>query len=149
MTYKEVAFMKRIVFTVTVALVMALILVGGAASAQASEAAVSVQVDPTAQAIAGGKTLLVTVEVACEPGLEVIEAHVSAQQEGATSTFAGIGGVVCDGKTHVHKVRVNALDGQFSSGTAFVSAFVLLRDPATGETVQGQHALTVSVVGAR
>ena len=140
--------MKRIVFMVTVALVVALILVGGMASAQESEA-VSVQVGPTAQAIAGGQTLLVTVEVACEPGFEVLEAHVSAQQEGATSNFAGIGSVVCDGKPHVHKVRVNALDGQFSRGTAFVSAFVLLLDPATQTTVQGQGSRTVSVVGAR
>jgi hypothetical protein len=140
--------MKRIVFMVTVALVMALIVVGGAASAQEPEA-VSVQVDPTAQAIAGGQTLLVTVEVACEPGWQVLEAHVSAQQEGATSTFAGIGGVVCDSKPHVHKVRVNALDGQFNRGKASVSAFVLLLDPATQMTVQGQDARTVSVVGAR
>jgi hypothetical protein len=139
--------MKRIVFMVTVALVVALIVVGGAASAQEPEA-VSVQVGPTAQAIAGGQTLLVTVEVACEPGWQVLEAQVFAQQEGATSTFAGIGGVVCDGKPHVHKVRVNALDGQFSRGTASVSAFVLLLDPATQMTVQGQDARTVSVVGA-
>jgi len=109
---------------------------------------VSVQVDPTAQAIAGGRTLLVTVEVACEPGWQVLEANVSATQE-ATSSLAGIGGVVCDGKPHVHKVRVNALDGQFSRGTAFVSAFVLLLDPATQTTMQGQEARTVSVVGAR
>ena len=140
--------MKRIVFMVTVALVVALILVGGMASAQESEA-VSVQVGPTTQAIAGGQTLLVTVEVACEPRFEVLEAHVSAQQEGATSNFTGIGSVVCDGKPHVHKVRVNALDGQFSRGTATVSAFVLLLDPATQTTVQGQDSRTVSVVGAR
>ncbi len=139
--------MKRIVFMVTMALVMVLILVGGAASAQESEA-VSVQVGPTTQAIAGGQTLLVTVEVACEPRFKALEAHVSAQQ-GATSNFEGIGSVVCDGKPHVHKVRVNALDGQFSRGTAFVSAFVLLLDPATQTTVQGQDARTVSVVGAR
>ena len=139
--------MKRIVFMVTVALVVALILVGGAASAQEPEA-VSLQVAPTAQAIAGGRTLLVRVEVACEPGWQVLEANVSATQ-GATSSLAGIGGVVCDGKPHVHKVRVDTLDGQFSRGTAFVSAFVLLLDPATQTTVQGQDARTVSVVGAR
>jgi hypothetical protein len=140
--------MKRIVFMVTVALVVALILVGGAASAQEPEA-VSVQVDPTAQVIAGGRTLLVTVEVACEPGWQVLEANVSVTQ-GATSSLVGIGGVVCDGKPHVHKVKVNALgEGQFSRGTAFVSAFVLLLDPATQTTVQGQDARTVSVVGGR
>ena len=142
--------MKRIVLTVTVALVMAVIVAAGAASAQELEPeAVSVQVAPTAKAIAGGQTLLVTVTVTCEPGLQVLEAHVFAQQ-GATSNFAGIGSVVCDGKPHVHKVRVNALDGQqFSRGEAHVSAFVLLLDPVTGMTVQGQEARTVSVVGPR
>ena len=140
--------MKRIVLTVTVAVVMAGIVAAGAASAQET-GAVSVQVAPTAKAIAGGQTLLVTVEVACEPGLEVLEANVFAQQ-GATSNFAGIGSVVCDGNPHVHKVRVNALDGQFSRGEAHVSAFVLLLvDPVTGTTVQGQDARTVSVVGPR
>jgi hypothetical protein len=138
--------MKRIVFMVSVALVMALILGGGAASAQEP---VSVQVDPTAQAIGGGQTLLVRVEVACEPGLQVLEANVSATQ-GATSSMAGIGGVVCDGNPHVYKVRVNALDGQFSRGTASVSAFVLVcLDPACLQTAQGQNTRTVSVVGAR
>jgi hypothetical protein len=139
--------MKRIVLMVTVALVMAVIVAAGAASAQVP-GAVSVQVGPTAQAIAGGQTLLVTVTVACEPGFEVLEAQVFAQQ-GATSNFAGIGSVVCDGKPHVHKVRVDALDGQFSRGEVHVSAFVLLLDPVTGTTVQGQDARTVSVVGPR
>jgi hypothetical protein len=140
--------MKRIVLMVTVALVMAVIVAAGAASAQ-EPGAVSVQVGPTAQAIAGGRALLVTVTVACEPGFEVLEAQVFAQQ-GATSNFAGIGSVVCDGKPHVHKVRVDALDGQFSRGEVHVSAFVLLLlDPVTGTTVQGQDARTVSVVGPR
>jgi hypothetical protein len=136
---------KRIVLLVTVVL-MGMILATGAASAQDTTEAVSVQVSPTAQAIAGGQALLVTVSVTCEPGFEVLEAHVFAQQ-GATSNFAGIGSVVCDGRPHVHKVRVNALDGQFSRGEASVSAFVLLLDPATGATVQGEDARTVSVVG--
>jgi hypothetical protein len=135
--------MTRIILMVTVAVMMAMTLSAGAATAQE---AVSVQVSPTAQAIAGGQALLVTVEVTCEPGFEVLEAHVDVHQD---STFrqAGIGSVVCDGKPHVHKVRVNALDGQFSRGEAYVSAFVLLLDPATGMTVQGQDARTVSVVG--
>ena len=139
---------KRIVLIVTLAAAVAIILPAGAASAQGT-GGVSVQVGTTAQAIAGGQALLVTVEVACEPGWQVLEANVSATQ-GATSSLAGIGGVVCDGKPHVHKVRVNALDGgQFSRGEAYVSAFVLLLDPATGSTVQGQNARTVSVVGPR
>jgi hypothetical protein len=145
--YKEVAFMKRIVFMVTVALVVALILVGGAASAQ-KPAAVSVQVGPTAQAIDGGQTLLVTVEVACEPGLQVLEANVSATQ-GATTNLVGFGGVDCDGNPAVHTVSVAAPDGQlFSRGKASVSAFVLLLDPQTG-TVQGQDSRKVNVLVAR
>jgi hypothetical protein len=89
------------------------------------------------------------VTVACEPGWQVLEANVSAIQGATTSTLAGIGGVVCDGKPHVHTVRVNALDGQFSRGKASVSAFVLLLDPATQTTVQGQDARTVTVLVAR
>jgi hypothetical protein len=138
--------MKRIVLVVMVTLVMALILAVGGASAREDEA-VSVQVRPTAQVIEGGAALLVTVKVACEPGFEVREAHVFAQQ-GATSNFGGIP-VVCDGEGRVHEVRVSALDGQFGSGKASVSAFVLLLDPATGTTVQGQDARTVRVVEAR
>jgi hypothetical protein len=79
---------------------------------------------------------------------EYLVVNVSATQ-GATSSMAGIGGV-CDGNPHVHKVRVNALDGQFSRGTAFVSAFVLVcLDAECLQTAQGQDARTVSVVGAR
>jgi hypothetical protein len=142
---EEVALMiKRIVLMFTMALVMTLILAASAVSAQEL-----VQVGPKAQAIAGGQTLLVRVTVACEPGLQVLEANVSATQ-GATSTLAGIGSVVCDGKSRVYKVRVNALDdARFSRGDAFVSAFVLLLDPLTQMTVQGQDARTVSVVGPR
>jgi hypothetical protein len=88
-TYEEeVAFMKRFVLVVMVALVMALILAVGGASAKPE--AISVQVGPTAQIDEGpaGNALLVTVEVACEQGFEVLEANVFAQQ-GATSNFGG------------------------------------------------------------
>ena len=124
---------------------IAMFLTAGVAGAQETEA-VSVQVGPTAQVVAGGQALLVTVEVTCEPGLEVLEAHVSAQQ-GTTFGQAGIGSVVCDGRPRKYKVRINALDGRFSSGEAYVSAFVLLLDPQTGITKQGQDAGIVSVVG--
>ena len=135
----------RIILMITLAAVIAMILSAGVASAQETEA-VSVQVGPTAQVIAGGQALLVTVEVTCESGLEVLEAHVSAQQ-GTTFGQAGIGSVVCDGRTRKHEVRIAALDGQFSREEAYVSAFVLLLEPQTGTTKQGQDARTVSVVG--
>jgi hypothetical protein len=140
---------KRLMSLVTVAaLMVAMLLPTGAANARQQADSVVVDVGPTAKLLEDGQAVRVKVKVACEPGWQVLEANVSATQ-GATSSLAGIGGVVCDGKPHVHKVRVNALDGQFSRGTASVSAFVLLLDPATQTTVQGQDARTVSVVGAR
>ena len=137
---------KRGILVVTLAAAtMAMFLTASVAGAQETEA-VSVQVGPTAQVVAGGQALLVTVEVTCEPGLEVLEAHVSAQQ-GITFGQAGIGSVVCDDRSRKYKVRINALDGRFSSGEAYVSAFVLLLDPQTGTTKQGQDAGIVRVVG--
>jgi hypothetical protein len=140
---------KRFMSLVTVAaLMVAMLLPTAAANARLQADPVVVEVGPTAKVLEDGQAVRVMVKVACEPGWQVLEANVSATQ-GATSSLAGIGGVVCDGKPHVHKVRVEALDGQFSRGTASVSAFVLLLDPATQTTVQGQDARTVSVVGAR
>jgi hypothetical protein len=140
---------KRLMSLVTVAaLMVAMLSPTAAANARQQADSVVVDVGPTAKLLDDGQAVRVKVKVACEPGWQVLEANVSATQ-GATSSLAGIGGVVCDGKPHVHKVRVNALDGQFSRGTASVSAFVLLLDPATQTTVQGQDARTVSVVGAR
>lgn len=137
--------MKRIITALTLAVLIVLLLLPvGAVNAQD---AVSVEVEPTARAIAGGQTLLVTVEIACEPGLEVLEAHVSAQQ-GATFGQAGIGAVVCNGRAHQYKVLISAPEGQFTSGEAYVSAFVLVLDPQTQMTQQGQDARTVTVVGA-
>ena len=138
--------MKRIFTALTLAALMVVVLLpAGAVSAQE---AVKVEVRPTAQAIAGGQTLLLRVEVSCEPNLQVLEANVFVQQ-GPTSVLAGLGSVECDGTTHTYKVKVSALDGQFSRGEANVSAFVLLLDPSTGMTVQGQDARMVSVVGPR
>jgi hypothetical protein len=138
--------MKGIVTLLSVAALMAFTLLT-AAAAIAQQETVTVEVRPTAQLIQGGQTLLVTVEVACEPGLQVLEAHVDVTQD-STFAQASIGSVVCDAKPHVHKVRVNPLDGQqFSREEARVSAFVLLLDPATGTTVQGQDTLIVRVVG--
>jgi hypothetical protein len=139
------AEMKRMVALLTMAtLIATFMLAAGTVSAQ--EEAVTLEVGPSARVIGGGQALLVTIEVTCEPNLQVLEANVFVQQ-GATSVLAGIGSVECDGTPHTHKVKVSALDGQFSRGEANVSAFVLLLDASTGMTVQGQDARTVSVVG--
>ena len=136
--------MKLMVALLTAATLMVTPLL--ASSSVAAQEAVTVEARPTAQVIAAGQVLQVRVEVTCEPTLQVLEAHVSVQQ-GATFGQAGLGSVVCDGQAHTHKIRVSALDGHFSRGEAYVSAFVLLVDPSTGMTVQGQDARTVSGVG--
>jgi hypothetical protein len=57
--------------------------------------------------------------------------------------------VECDGRTHVHMEEVQALDGPFHRGEAFVSAFVLVcLDEECAETAQGQETRLVRVVGS-
>ena len=56
--------------------------------------------------------------------------------------------MVCDGKSQVRFVEVNALEGAFHRGEAFVSAFALVcLDPDCAETADGEDTGTVRVVG--
>jgi hypothetical protein len=138
--------MKRIVFMVTVALVVALILAAGAASAQEEEA-VTVEVGPTAKLIEDGQAVQVKVKVTCEPVDHVLEGLLFVQQEDAYGE-GFLSSVVCDGKTHVHMEEVEALDGPFHRGEAFVSAFVLVcLDEECADSAQGQETRLVRVVG--
>ena len=143
--------MKRLVALLTVAtLMVALLLPAGAASAQQEEEAVTVEVGPTAKLIEDGQAVQVKVKVSCEPPAHVLEAAVFAQQDEQTVWGeAGIASVVCDGKSHVRFVEVNALEGQFHRGEVYVSAFVLVcLDPDCAETAAGGDTRsTVKVVG--
>jgi hypothetical protein len=141
--------MRRLVMlVVVVALSAAMLLALGAASAQQADTVV-VEVGPTAKVIDDGQAVRVKVKVACEPPAEVLEAAVFTQQDEQTIWGeAGIASVVCDGKSHVRFVEVNALEGQFHRGEAFVSAFVLVcLDPDCADTADGGDTRTVKVVG--
>jgi hypothetical protein len=136
---------------------MRLILLGALVSVLALLVAAGVKAQTTATAtiqpdgviIDGGGAALVFVVVECtlDPGDELLEGFVSLSQE-ATSGMGGLN-PTCDGKPHRNVVRVQALDGNFHSGDAFASAFLLFLDPETGATVQAQDSRTITLRGPK
>jgi hypothetical protein len=115
-----------------------------AGTAQA-QAAVAVSIEPEAKLLANGAVRAVVV-VSCDPGHQVLEAHLSVSQDNqATSGQAAIP-VRCDSKSRKYRVTVTPLEGAFHAGDAFASAFVLTcAEPACGTTEQGQDARTVTL----
>jgi hypothetical protein len=111
-----------------------------------AQAAVAVAIQPAAKLVGDGAVRVVVV-ASCDPGQQVLEAHLSVSQDDhAIFGMTGIP-VRCDGKARRHRVTVSPLDGAFHAGDAFASAFVLTcADPPTcGTTEQGQDALTITV----
>ena len=110
------------------------------------QAAVIVSIRPRAKLTANGGVREVVVE-SCDPGDQVLEAHLSVSQD--DQTVSGLDGIPVrsDGKSRKYRVTVSPLDGTFHPGDAFASAFVLIcTDPPTcGMTEQAQHAGTVTV----
>jgi hypothetical protein len=146
---KEVGPMKRIMLVLSlVALMVAVLLPAGAASAQEEEV-VTVELGPTAKLIDDGQAVQVKVKVSCEPGVDhVLESLLFVQQEDAYGEGFGFP-VVCDGKTRVYMPKVEALDGPFHRGEASVSAFALVcLDETCENTAQGQETRQVRVVGS-
>ena len=141
--------MKRIMLALSlVALMVVALPPTGAATAQEEEV-VTVEVGPTAKLIDDGQAVQVRVKVTCEAPAQVLEAAVFAQQDEQTiSGEAGITSVVCDGNSQVRFVEVNAQEGTFHRGEAFVSAFALVcLDPDCVETADGGDTRIVKVVG--
>jgi hypothetical protein len=138
---------KRLVVLLTVAtLMIALVLPAGVVGAQEKEH-LTVEVGPTAKLIDDGQA--VQVKVSCEPVVDhVLESLLFVQQEDAYGEGFGFP-VVCDGKTRVYIPKVEALDGPFHRGEAFVSAFALVcLDETCENTAQGQETRQVKVVGS-
>jgi hypothetical protein len=110
-----------------------------------AQAAVAVSIEAEAKLVANGAVRAVVV-ASCDPGREVLEAHLSVSQDNQ-AIFGQTGiPVRCDGKSRKYRVTVTPLEGDFHAGNAFASAFVLTcADPACGTTEQGQDARTITV----
>jgi hypothetical protein len=110
-----------------------------------AQAAVAVSIAPEAKLLANGAVRTVVV-VSCDPGRQVLEAHLSVSQD--NQVISGQTGIPvrCDGKSRKYRVTVTPLEGAFHAGDAFASAFVLTcADPTCGTTEQGQDARTITV----
>jgi hypothetical protein len=115
------------------------------ASSVPAQAAVVVSIEPGAKLVANGAVRAVVV-ASCDPGHQVLEAHLSVSQDGqAILGQAGIP-VRCDGKSRKYRVTVTPTEGNFHTGESFGSAFVLTcTDPTCVTTEQGEDARTITV----
>jgi hypothetical protein len=116
------------------------------ASTVPAQAAVTVSIEPKAKLVANGAVQAVVV-VSCDQGDQVLEAHLSVSQD--NQTISGQTGIPvrCDGKSRKYRVTVTPLEGDFHTGDASASAFVLIcADPPTcGTTEQGQDSGPITV----
>ena len=103
----------------------------------AENKAIKVKITKHATLEQGGQAVIVEVKVTCASTRHILqESLVYVVQDGYTSQFAGLP-VVSDGRPHQNRIRVLALEQPFHRGQARATAYVLLYDPATGETVSG------------
>jgi hypothetical protein len=110
-----------------------------------AQAAVTVSIKPGAKLVADGAVRAVVV-ASCDPGSQVLEAHLVVSQD--DQTISGQTGIPirCNGKSRKYRVTVSPLEGTFHAGDAFGSAFVLTcADPACGTTEQGQDTEVIRV----
>jgi hypothetical protein len=110
-----------------------------------AQAVVAVSIEPEAKLVANGAVRAVVV-ASCDPGHQVLEAHLSVSQDNQ-AIFGQTGiPVRCDGKSHKYRVTVTPLEGAFHPGDALASAFVLTcTDPTCGTTEQGQDGRAITV----
>jgi hypothetical protein len=135
--------MKRWLLIALFIAVAILIGMRDAVPAQATEGVV-VKIAPKALLARDGMSARLKVKVRCPAGLEVLEGFAYINQSGNESDFGGLN-PVCDGERHKVYVTVNASDTPFTRGQANASAFLLLIDPATQETQQGQDSRIIKL----
>lgn len=76
------------------------------------------------------------VKVACPAGMEVLEALVTVSQDDQAIFGEGfIAAGECDGRRHRTTFGAQSYDAPFHAGEAYVSAYLLVVDPATDETL--------------
>ena len=118
-----------------------LAIVGGAPVAAAPR--LEVNVGDVGTIVDAGAAVVITLTVRCpRAGFEVLEAHASASQGGAS----GMGGFSprCGGKVRTYEVRVASFGEPFIAGSATAGGFVLLlgRD---GVTISDSDSRTITL----
>lgn len=109
------------------------------------QATTVVSIEPEAKLVGGG-SVVARLTIVCDPGREVLEAHLTiSQDDQRISGTAGISRIRCDNRPHTVRVRVTPLEGAFHEGNAFASAFISRLDRSTGTTEQGQDSGTITV----
>lgn len=114
----------------------------GPSFAKVGPGGTTLQLRPRARLLADG-SVRIRVEAGCPSGLEVLEALVTVSQDAAFGQAAVP--VQCTGKTSKSHVIVTALDGSFEPGPVVVSGFLLVVNPATGLTEQGQDTEAIDL----
>ena len=94
----------------------------------------------------GDGSAIARVAVACDGGLQMLEAHLLlSQDDQSVWGMAGLGRLLCDGRSHIHSVQVRPFEGAFHRGAARASAYVLRHDPATGATETANASRAVRI----
>jgi hypothetical protein len=139
--------MTRIRLRLTAAVLVALGLAGPLALPVSAREAVALDFFPNAQLTDAGNSVQLRGRVRCAvEGFEVLEALVYVVQDGQTSSFGTVP-VECSGHPGMQTftTQVSAFDAPFEPGPASVSAYILLVDPVTQEslTVNTSAAITL------
>jgi len=107
---------------------------------------IPVAISPRGHVVEAHQAVVVKVKVLCPAGYDVLEAFVYVVQDGHQSNDGAIP-VSCDGGPHKYAVRVPASQGQaFHRGQAQASAYVLVQDPNTGQTQDGQDTRDILII---
>ena len=107
----------------------------------------SAEIARNVRLVEGGQAAELMVRVRCQPGLSTLEAFVYVVQDGQQSALAGLP-VTCTGRWARLQVRVAASpEAPFHAGAAQASAFLLLQDPATGQTYSASPTQAVRLRG--
>ena len=87
-----------------------------------------------------------SVRVSCPRGLHVLEAGVTLSQDDQALFGQGfIDRITCDGKQRWYRWRAFWFEQPFHTGTAYASAFVIVTDEASEDTVSGGDTRIVAV----
>jgi hypothetical protein len=130
---------NRLTTAVVAAAMLAIIGVAPAGAAPRLE----VEVGDVGTIVDAGAAVVITLTVQCpRAGFEVLEAHASASQGGAS----GMGGFSprCGGRDRTYEVRVASFGEPFVAGSAMAGGFVLMlgRD---GGTISSSDSETITL----